>query len=144
MAGSELFDILEIFMKKGVMMQQNPIVFWELASHDMEKSVQFFRDVFGWQIDFNDRLAFYIIPESTPKNGSVEGGVFTLKRAKLPFLTLYIQVDDIENKVKLIEEKGGFVTEGPREIPGGSKICLFNEPSGVTFAMIQPKPSESA
>ena len=122
-------------------MQQNPIVFWELASHDMEKSVQFFRDVFDWQIDFDSRLGFYIIPESTPTGKTLEGGVFTLKRAKLPFLTLYIQVDDIEDKARLLEEKGGFITEAPHEIPGGSKICLFNEPSGVTFAMIQPKPA---
>ena len=116
-------------------MQLNPVVFWELASYDMEKSVQFFRDVFDWRIDFNDRLGFYIIPESTPQGESMEGGVFTLKKAKLPFLTLYIQVDDMDNKARLIEEKSGFITEGPREIPGGSKICLFNEPSGVTFAM---------
>jgi len=122
-------------------MQLNPVVFWELASYDMEKSVQFFRDVFDWRIDFNDRLGFYIIPESTPQGESMEGGVFTLKKAKLPFLTLYIQVDDMDNKARWIEEKGGFITEGPREIPGGSKICLFNEPSGVTFAMIQPKPA---
>jgi len=37
----------------------------------------------------------------------------------------------------LIEQEGGFITIEPVEIPGGSKICLFNEPSGVTFAMIE-------
>lgn len=125
-------------------MQQNPVVFWELASQDMEKSVQFFRDVFEWRIDFNDQLGFFIIPESTPPGKALEGGVFILKRAKLPFLTLYIQVDDIENKARLVEEKGGFITEGPLEIPGGALICLFNEPSGVTFAMIQPNQAGNA
>jgi hypothetical protein len=25
----------------------------------------------------------------------------------------------------------------PRDLPSGSRICLFNEPSGVTLAMIQ-------
>ena len=120
-------------------MQKNPVVFWELASHDMEKSVAFFRDVFEWKIEFNDRLGFYIIPESSPANESIEGAIFTLKRAKLPFVALYIQVDDIEEKAKLIDAKGGLVIDPPSETPGGSKICLFNDPSGVTFAMLQPK-----
>ena len=120
-------------------MQKNPVVFWELATHDMEKTVEFFREVFEWKIEFNDRLGFYIIPEISPPNEVLDGAVFTLKRAKLPFLTVFIQVEDIEAKAKLISEKGGFIVDEPSEIPSGSKICLFNEPSGVTFAMLEPK-----
>ena len=120
-------------------MQKNPVVFWELATHDMEKTVEFFREVFEWKIEFNDRLGFYIIPEISLPNEALDGAVFTLKRAKLPFLTVFIQVEDIEAKAKLISEKGGFIVDEPSEIPSGSKICLFNEPSGVTFAMLEPK-----
>lgn len=120
-------------------MQKNPVVFWELASHDMEKTVEFFKEVFEWKIEFNDRLGFYIIPETSPPNESIDGAVFTLKRAKLPFQTVYIQVEEIEAKAKLISEKGGLIVDAPSETPGGSKICLFNEPSGVTFAMIELK-----
>jgi len=123
-------------------MQKNPVVFWELATHDMEKTVEFFREVFEWKIEFNDRLGFYIIPETTPLNEALDGGVFTLKRAKLPFLTIFIRVEDIEEKARLIQEKGGFIVDQPSEIPSGSKICLFNEPSGVTFAMLQPKSTQ--
>jgi predicted enzyme related to lactoylglutathione lyase len=65
------------------------------------------------------------------------GGVFTLQNAKLPFLTIYIRVDDLDAKAKLIEESGGFLVIPPRDLPSGSRICLFNEPSGVTLAMIQ-------
>ena len=70
------------------------------------------------------------------------GGVFTLRKAKLPFMCLYICVDDIEAKAKLVEEAGGLIVEAPFEIQSGTKICLFNEPSGVTFAMIQSKANE--
>ena len=120
-------------------MQKNPVVFWELATHDMEKTTAFFMVVFDWKIEFNDRLGFYNIPETTPANESIDGAIFTLKRAKLPFLTVYIQVDDIDAKAALIEEQGGNIIEAPFETPNGPKICLFNEPSGVTFAMLEPK-----
>ena len=66
-----------------------------------------------------------------------------MRRAKLPFLTIYIKVDNIDTKVKLIEEADGFVVDPPLDLPGGSRICLFNEPSGVTLAMIQAAPGTS-
>jgi len=121
-------------------MQTNPVLFWELASSDMERSAAFFRELFDWQINFNERLGYYLLPETTPKDDSLEGAIFTLKRAKLPCLTIYIQVEDIDVKAALVEEKGGFIVEAPFEISPRSRICLFNEPSGVTFAMIQSKP----
>jgi predicted enzyme related to lactoylglutathione lyase len=125
--------------KKENGMQKNPVVFWELASHDMQKSVDFFREVFDWQIEFDDRLGFYVVPDAAPSQAGLDAAVFTLKHAKLPFLTLYIQVEDINAKAQLVQEKGGFIVEEPFDISPKSRICLFNEPSGVTFAMIQSK-----
>ena len=117
-------------------MQDHPIVFWELASHDAEKSVAFLKDVFGWDIKHDDRIGLFRVP-AAKSSQAMDGGIFTLKRAKLPFLTLYIKVEDIQARAKLVEEHGGFIVDPPQEIPGGSQICLFNEPSGVTLAMIQ-------
>jgi predicted enzyme related to lactoylglutathione lyase len=120
----------------------NPLCYWELASHDAEKSVTFFEQVFGWHFDYdkNSTIHDLHVDENQKPFG---GGIFTLLNAKLPFLTLYILVDDIETKVKEIEEHGGFITIPPTvPFPGGPTICLFNEPSGVTFAMIERKRKE--
>ena len=123
-------------------MQKNPVVFWELASCDMEKSAAFFREVFEWDVAHDERLGFYIAPATTPLNESIDGGIFTLGKAKLPFVALYIQVTDIDEKAAFVAEKGGYILEEPFEIKSGARICLFNEPSGVTFAMIEPKKNE--
>ena len=120
-------------------MPGHPVVFWELASHDMEKSVAFFRTVFDWEIVFDERIGFYIV-KTGPVPVDMEGGIFTLKRAKLPFLTIYIRVEDIDERAKLIAESGGLIVEEPFDVGSGTKICLFNDPSGVTFAMIQAAP----
>lgn len=119
-------------------MQKNPIVFWELASHDAEKSVKFFEDVFEWEVPMNERLGFYTTNVGEDAE-AIDGGIFTLKKAKLPFLTLFIQVEDIDAKARKIEECGGNLIEPPHALDSGASICLFNEPSGVTFAMIQPR-----
>jgi predicted enzyme related to lactoylglutathione lyase len=119
-------------------MPGNPIVWWELASHDSEKSVQFFRFAFGWKIDFDEKAGFYKTRQDPPTLSG--GGIFTLRRARLPFVALYISVEDIHAMVKKITEHGGFIVDPPFDTGGGEWICLFNEPSGVTFAMIQEIP----
>jgi len=116
---------------------KNPIVFWELASHDQEKSVLFFREVFGWKISFDEDLGFYTVDPDSSCAGPIEGGIFTLRKAKLPFLTLYIRVDDIESKAEEVLAAGGFIVEAPFQVSERSRICIFNEPSGVPFAMIE-------
>ena len=119
-------------------MSANPVVWWELASSDADKTVAFLQKVFDWNLVFDEKLGFYVMPtDDDDKQAFGGGGVFTLGKARLPFMALYIRVDDIEAKAKLVEEAGGLIVEAPFEIQSGTKICLFNEPSGVTFAMIQ-------
>jgi uncharacterized protein len=125
------------------MVPKNPVAFWELASNDSDKSAEFFRRVFDWKVEFSKDLGFYRVPAVEGANAS-GGYIFTLKQAKLPFLTVYIVVTDIEARAEKVKEFGGAVIEPPHEMPGGYWICLFNEPSGVTFAMIQQgKPAKS-
>ncbi len=83
------------------------------------------------------KTTIYEFPAAEARQAFSGGGVFTLRRARMPFLTVYIKVDDIEAKARLVEANGGFIVEAPFEINPKTKICLFNEPSGVTLAMIE-------
>jgi hypothetical protein len=74
----------------------------------------------------------------TNGNFTLNGGaIFTLRRAPLPFVALYICVEDIHEKAKLIRENGGLIVDPPAELVPNEWLCLFNEPWGVTFGMIQ-------
>lgn len=118
-------------------MQKNPVCWWELASHDAEATVKFLKTAFEWEFDLDEELGIYELPAVEEPNGFRGGGVFTLRRAKLPFLTIYIEVDDVDARAKRIEELGGHIVEAPFDVTDKIRICLFNEPSGVTLAMIQ-------
>ena len=122
-------------------MKGDPVVLWELASHDEKKSAEFFRKVFNWETAYDEKAGYY---RANPPGGPdcSRGIIFTLRKAKLPFLTVYIKVKDIEAKRRLVEEHGGFIVIEPFDIGGGERICLFNEPSGATFAMIEEKPAD--
>ena len=119
-------------------MSKNPVFFWELASHDAEKSVAFFKKVFDWEIQFDKKSGIHFIPAGEEAGEFAGGGIFTLGKPRLPFVSVYIQVEDIEKKAEQVEGAGGMIVEPPQSfVPGGSKVCLFTEPSGVIFAMHQ-------
>jgi predicted enzyme related to lactoylglutathione lyase len=121
-------------------MPRNPVCLWELASHDAEKSVSFFKNVFDWEINYNEKAGIYEIPAEKSSSDFQGGCIFTLRRAKLPFLTIYISVDDMDAYIQKIQDFGGFIVDPPQQFtPDGPKICLFNDPSGVTFAMLQAR-----
>ncbi len=65
------------------------------------------------------------------------GGIFTLNRARLAFVALDIRVDDIHGMAGRCQVQGGFIVDPPLDFGGGEWIWLFNELSGVTFAVIQ-------
>mgnify|MGYP001224244725 CR=1 FL=1 len=118
------------------MKKKNPAIFWEIASHDAERTAEFLKKVFGWKIIYDKDSTIHYIPTESAFS-KYDGGVFTLRKAKLPFLTIYIQVDDINKKVQEIEDNGGYIVEQVNEVAPGTLICLFNEPSGVTLGMLQ-------
>ena len=89
-------------------------------------------------MQFDEKTGIYELPVEEGSKDFMGGGIFTLRKARLPFLTIYIKVEDIEEKAHQVEQEGGFIVIEPFELESGSKICLFNEPSGVTFAMIEP------
>lgn len=118
-------------------MQPNPVVWWELASHDAQATAEFLEQAFDWKFEYDANTTIFHMPAGESARAFAGGGVFTLRKAKLPFLTIYIAVDDIDARAQRIQELGGHIVEGPFDIFEGTRICLFNEPSGVTLAMIQ-------
>jgi len=116
-------------------MDNNPVVFWELASHDEKRSAEFFRDVFGWNILRDEQNGFYRV--QPPAGAHPERGIiFTLRRAKLPFVAVYVLVKDVRAMRDRVVECGGHIVLEPEEPVPGSWVCLLNEPSGVTFSMV--------
>ncbi len=121
-------------------MPPNPVVFWELGTHDGPKSLEFFTSVFGWtSAPVPGAKTFFHTLDTGGEGGGIDGGVFTLRKARPAFLTVYILVDDIDAMAELVEPAGGMIVEPPNEISPGTWICLFNDPSGVTFAMLEKK-----
>jgi predicted enzyme related to lactoylglutathione lyase len=118
-------------------MNKNPVSFWQAFSNDKETSMNFFKVVFGWDFNYNEETGIYhISAEDFP--GFFQGGFISKNDVDdLPFLTVYIRVDDVDRKVKLVVENGGEIIKPPFTLANGNRICIFKDPTGVIFGMIQ-------
>ena len=121
-----------------------PIVWWELASPDEAASVEFFKNVFNWPLAHNERLGFNVGEVPTPGGSSMWGGIYDINTPQLPFVSLYLQVDDVDAKAAEITAAGGAIRLAPFNISEHARICLFNDPSGVTWALIGPPVEEES
>jgi hypothetical protein len=69
------------------------------------------------------------------------GGMMTLTSdmPMPPCWVYYANVTDLDKAVDKVKNKGGKVTFGPMEVPGGTRVAMFIDPQGAAFALHEPK-----
>jgi len=60
---------------KGGNMQKNPVCYWELASDETEKSINFLKEVFDLDVEYDKNTKIYEVPADDALNGFAGGGV---------------------------------------------------------------------
>jgi predicted enzyme related to lactoylglutathione lyase len=55
--------------------KKNPVVYWELASHDAEKTTAFLKKVFGWAPEYDKKTGIYELPAGVAQKDFSGGGV---------------------------------------------------------------------
>jgi hypothetical protein len=126
----------------------DPVVHFEFPAIDRKRMSEFYTRTFGWKAhqlgaDFGN----YITVMTTESNemgrpktpGAINGGFFQ-KSDERPhqYPSVVIHVDDIKEKMKLIEKGGGKVLGEPMEIPGIGKYVSFLDTEGNRVSLLQP------
>lgn len=108
----------------------------ELATSDQQGALAFYSELFGW----SRGPAHDMGPDGTYQlvehGGSQVAGVYKLMDASKPprWLT-YITVASVDRAAAAAKAAGGKVTQGPMEVPGGSRIAQILDPQGGAFAV---------
>ncbi len=118
-------------------MHKNPVTWWELASKDAEKSVEFLEKAFEWKMDFNASIKYHQKTVANTENGFCGGGIYQVEKENIPSMIVYLKVNDVDEKAKSIVEAGGTIIEGPFDVPYLGRLCIFQDPTGQPFGMIK-------
>jgi uncharacterized protein len=118
----------------------------ELATSDPQGALAFYAELFGWgrgaAHDMGPAGTYQLIAHG----GAEVGGVYKVMDAsKPPHWLTYIRVASVDRAAAAAKAAGGRVTQGPMEVPGGSRIAQILDPQGGAFAVHEPaRPAAAA
>jgi len=112
----------------------------ELATSDLETAKKFYSELFGWKLE-QSKMASMPYQE-IHLGDKATGGMMQIDEnwgdpPPPSFWQSYIAVDNTDETVKKIEEKGGSVRVPPFDAPGVGRMAMVADPAGAGFAIIQ-------
>ncbi len=111
----------------------NPVVHFEIQSTEPGKSQDFFRDVFGWQVDVVPEMGYGLVNTGTESgiNGGIEPSPTGENR-----VMIYIKVDDIQGYLDRAVAAGAEVVVPVTVVPGAVTFALFSDPAGAVVGIV--------
>jgi predicted enzyme related to lactoylglutathione lyase len=109
----------------------NPVVHFEIIGENLQLLTDFYKSVFDWKID-------PVMEEYSMVNtgSGIAGGIGGMGDARR-HVTFYIEVDDVNAALALIESEGGQKAFGPHPVPTGAIIAGFTDPEGHLVGLVQ-------
>jgi predicted enzyme related to lactoylglutathione lyase len=98
------------------------VVHWEIGARDAKTLQAFYAALFEWQIDADNPLEYGMV-----RTGGLDGGIMDAKGEE-SYLTIYVQVADLQAYLDRAESLGGRAVLPPTPIPGVGAIAAFRDP----------------
>ncbi|MBK9208172.1 MAG: VOC family protein [Anaerolineales bacterium] len=114
------------------MMSKRNIVHVEIPAVNVEGAGKFYESLFGWKLQHMPEMN-YTMWEA----GDGTGGGFPEASAEYPAgqVLVYIDSDDIDADLKMVEKLGGQIVKSKTEIPGMGWCGIFKDPTGNVLAL---------
>ncbi len=115
---------------------QNPFIWHDLMTSDVEAAKTFYKSVVGW--DYTLQLPSYHVANA---GGKGMGGIMlTPPEAKgmPPFWAGYVHTPNVDDTCKQVEKFGGKIHRAPWDIPGMLRMAVVADPTGASFNIMQP------
>jgi predicted enzyme related to lactoylglutathione lyase len=124
----------------------NPIVFFEILGRDKSALESFYAGLFDWRmtpVQGEDPDAY----ASISTGSGIHGGLGKSMDGGVGHVTFYVEVDNIQDALSLVESRGGKRVSGPDQLPNGTIVALFTDPEGRVVGLVEaanPRPSHSS
>lgn len=119
----------------------NRFTHFELATSDLEKTAEFYRQVFGWQIQkWEGPVDYWLVMTGDASTPGINGG---LMPAGGPFSGTIntIEVDDIDAAIAKVRANGGEIILDKEAIPTVGYQAYFKDNCGILVGLHQADPN---
>ena len=119
-----------------------PVVHFEIMGKDGLKLQKFYGELFGWKIQNMAEMGNYGMSETGAQGdkagkGSIDGGVGGTQPGAHNYVTVYIQVKDIDAHLKKIAGMGGKTVTPKTVIPNIVTFAQFTDPEGNVVGLVE-------
>jgi predicted enzyme related to lactoylglutathione lyase len=118
----------------------NRVVHFEIPCDNPEKTIEFFKSVFGWNFQQFGNESYWIAITGDEKTPGINGAIMKKRDPQQPLVNS-INVDDIDAMTKAIEKAGGTVVVPKTPIPTVGYLAYFKDPDGNIHGIYQNDPS---
>ena len=112
------------------------VVHFEIASPNLERASDFYRDLFDWDIGEEEIEGYRLVRTA---DGSIGGGLLRAPEGVFPYVTIYAAVDDLRATLQRAEDLGGKMVVEPMPIPGVGSFAMFQDPDGVIVGIVEER-----
>jgi len=112
------------------------IKYTTMIVEDMDKSVSFYRDVLGFEVDSQHNPGQGIMITLLKGEGDAMIELIKDTEHEIGLYSIGMNVENIEITVEELKSKGAIITMDPVPITVG-KLAFLEDPNGVRIALIQ-------
>ena len=117
-----------------------PVVHFEIIGKDGKKLIDYYSELFGWEIDANNPMGYGVVQRDGNTNAEgigIGGGIGGGPEGYDGHVTFYIEVPDVEAALAKAESLGGSRVMGPEKVMEQVEIGLFNDPEGHLVGVVK-------
>ena len=113
------------------------ISYLDFSADDLDRAVNFYSNVFGWQINkWDGPKEYWEIKTGESNEPGIDGGLS--KREKIgEWTTPFINIPSIDQYIGKIESNGGKIIEPKTAIPGIGYTLLFKDTESNTIGLFE-------
>lgn len=116
----------------------NRVVHFEIPCDDPQETMAFFANVFGWTFQQFVEGEYWLVSTGDENAAGINGGIMKKRDPKQPVVNS-IDVENIDEAIKKIENSGGKVVVPKMEIPNVGWVAYFTDPAGNIHGVYERK-----
>lgn len=112
----------------------NPVVYFEIGCRNSSRTAEFFSQLFAWE----GRPEGASVTINTGTQEGIQGHINSLGHEPHNYVTIYVQVEDLQATLDKAESLGGKTIVPPVELPGQGYFAWMADPEGNTLGLWRP------
>ena len=119
-----------------------PVVHFEIIGRDGKALGEFYSELFGWNVDANNEYNYGVISREenlNPQGIGIGGGIGSAMNDGDGYVTVYVEVPDVEATLAKAESLGAKRLMGPEMMTGSAgamTLGMFADTEGHTIGVM--------